>query len=283
MMPLISTIYGLTDPETGGIRYVGKTSQGLKKRLQGHLRDKTQCHRVSWIKSLRDKGLTPSIITIEEVPNDDWQSWEMYWIEVFREAGYSLVNSTSGGDGINNPGPETLQKMREANMGRKLTEEHRRKISEGNKGKNLGRKHSKEAICKSSEARKGNKYALGHIATLEARRKMSEASHSRKRTERSKECCQKISEALKGNKNFLGHKHTPETRRNLSEHRKGKALSDEHRRKLSESHKKSPRAIEHLHKIKESRKGIPLSEEHRRKISAVLKAKFAERKRKLGK
>ena len=48
-------IYSLSDPNTGEIRYVGKTYNQLRKRLYSHLNEcKTgnKSHKINWIKSL---------------------------------------------------------------------------------------------------------------------------------------------------------------------------------------------------------------------------------------
>ena len=57
------------------------------------------------------------------------------------------------------------------NKGKKLSEEHRRKISESEKGKNI----SAETRRKMSESQKGNKNAFGKKPSAETRRKISEA------------------------------------------------------------------------------------------------------------
>jgi len=52
------TIYTLSHPVTGQVRYVGKTVEMLKNRLAGHLREKGTCHKNHWIAQLRAEGLT---------------------------------------------------------------------------------------------------------------------------------------------------------------------------------------------------------------------------------
>ena len=62
-------IYGLTDPRTGELRYIGKTKNSLKYRLMRHVRyrDKGSVHKNSWIGLLERDGLRPEIFVIEEV------------------------------------------------------------------------------------------------------------------------------------------------------------------------------------------------------------------------
>lgn len=80
---------------------------------------------------------------------------------------------------------ETKKKLSEAFKGHSVSEEAKKKISEGNKGKHL----SKEAKRKISKANKGAKMSE------EAKRKISEASTGRPVSVETK---QKISEAFKG-------------------------------------------------------------------------------------
>lgn len=48
-------IYSLNDPETGEVRYVGKTVSPLYKRLSSHYRDKSKSYKTFWIYSLKKK------------------------------------------------------------------------------------------------------------------------------------------------------------------------------------------------------------------------------------
>ena len=70
---------------------------------------------------------------------------------------------------------ETKRKMSEAKKGKTFSEEHKRKISETRKGQiswNKGKKHTEESKRKMSEAKKGVKRGPH---TEESKRKMSEA------------------------------------------------------------------------------------------------------------
>jgi hypothetical protein len=61
------TIYGLVDPRTYEVRYVGQTSLALKRRLQGHLAAAHQKKEVLhfWIESMRP--LTPRLVNLQVV------------------------------------------------------------------------------------------------------------------------------------------------------------------------------------------------------------------------
>lgn len=94
-------IYTMSDPITGEVRYIGKAND-IYSRFRGHLNEKRDIHthKQRWIRQLRDRGLKPVIEIVDEVPIDEWRFWEHWWYLVFRSWGFSLVNSTSGGDGL---------------------------------------------------------------------------------------------------------------------------------------------------------------------------------------
>jgi len=150
-------IYGLIDPRTNEIRYIGYTPDP-NKRLKGHLYncrwEKT--HKANWIKSLLKLGLKPEMIILQEVPESEWQIAEQAWIRFGWEEGWRLTNGTMGGDGILGHifSEESLQKMSDAKKGNKSragmsnSDEHKRKIGEAHKGKVV----SEETRRKISEA-----------------------------------------------------------------------------------------------------------------------------------
>lgn len=91
------SIYGLVDPRTGQLRYVGKAND-LASRLKSHLRDAkrrdTPVYR--WIRKLLTQGVGPSIRLLEECTGD-WREAERRIIAEYREAG-TLLNVADGGD-----------------------------------------------------------------------------------------------------------------------------------------------------------------------------------------
>src|SRR5712664_3480140 len=64
-------IYGLVDPRTFEVRYIGKTHQSLNARLRAHMLDTGNCHRVHWMQQLAALNLVPDIIIFEM----DDQGW----------------------------------------------------------------------------------------------------------------------------------------------------------------------------------------------------------------
>lgn len=95
-------IYTLSDPITGEIRYVGKTNC-LRKRLYNHIsraRKKTSnSHKNNWINKLLNENLKPKIDFLDEVPVEQWEDYEIYWIEQFKQWGFNLLNTCEGGEG----------------------------------------------------------------------------------------------------------------------------------------------------------------------------------------
>lgn len=92
------SIYALTDPSTGEIRYIGKANNA-EKRFKGHLaetRRKTPVY--SWIKSLREKGMIPGLKVIVVCEQSDWEEQERKAIADARGKSMRLLNVADGGD-----------------------------------------------------------------------------------------------------------------------------------------------------------------------------------------
>lgn len=124
---MIHYIYTLSDPDTNEVRYVGKTIN-TKRRYKQHLYDKRQTsHKHSWITSLKKIGLKPIMIIIEECSSDNWEEREIYWISKYN----NLTNNKLGGNGGDYKrtiSQESIEKIRQANLGKILTKEHKEKI-----------------------------------------------------------------------------------------------------------------------------------------------------------
>lgn len=93
-------IYVLIDPRTNLVRYVGATSQSLKRRLTGHIGDlklkKANTYKINWIRELQSLSLKPIIKLIEET--EDWVIREKFWYDYYKSK--SLTNSRDGGSGV---------------------------------------------------------------------------------------------------------------------------------------------------------------------------------------
>lgn len=154
-------IYSLEDPKTNQIRYIGKTIQKLEKRLIAHIYESKnrKNHKCNWINKLNKKGDTPIIKLLDIVSEDDWEFWEIYWIEQFKAWGFNLVNETPGGEGYRH------------------SEETREKIKKANSGENhyfYGKNHSKDSKEKISKSLEGNQHAKGFKHSEETKKKVSE-------------------------------------------------------------------------------------------------------------
>lgn len=124
-------IYGLCDPRTQRVRYIGK-AKSLHKRLYYHLTTSqlnTKTHKINWIKKLLANNLIPKIIVIEKVNDNNWQAREQYWIKYYNDLGFRLTNGTIGGDGNHKPSEYIRQKIRNSLLGRKLPKYVKLKLS----------------------------------------------------------------------------------------------------------------------------------------------------------
>lgn len=90
------SIYGLIDPRTKQVFYVGKTVQPLKHRLQQHIfpaRTNRKHHaRARWIRSLLGDGVKPEITLLETVPENEWREAERRWIDQCKKQNPLLTN-----------------------------------------------------------------------------------------------------------------------------------------------------------------------------------------------
>lgn len=105
-------IYGLVDPRTGMLRYVGKADNPSKRWYDHLCSPKSEhTHKANWIKQLRADNCRPELIIIEEVPTAKWQESEQSWIRHFRSLGCDLTNGNDGGVGGVCPTKAVREKM----------------------------------------------------------------------------------------------------------------------------------------------------------------------------
>lgn len=93
-------IYGLADPDSLCVRYIGK-AYNPKNRYTQHLNLKQRMNerKREWLESLAQLGKVPVMQILEEVPIDRWREREIYYIEHFKGLGFDLVNKYRGGGG----------------------------------------------------------------------------------------------------------------------------------------------------------------------------------------
>ena len=181
-------IYGLLDPETQQLRYVGYTSNKIKRYSKHHslkVLANDFSHKANWIKSLIAKGLKAEMMIIEEFATaEELPEAEIKYISNYRNVGYDLTNSTDGGEGQQNPSEETRKKMGSGQRGKpspmkgkKHTAEAKQKMSESHKGLPsswVGRKHTDEARKKQSESHIGKpSWRKGKTGFISKRRKLT--------------------------------------------------------------------------------------------------------------
>lgn len=150
----MSFIYGLIDPNTLDVRYIGKAHDpwGRLYGPQGHLKDKYHCYKVHWIQSLLKQNLTPNICIFEQCNETIWQEREKDWIAFGKRVGWPLTNTTDGGEGFSKGcfvSEETRNKIRIANVGKKLSEETKNKLHAINLG-NIVSEKTKQLISKNN-------------------------------------------------------------------------------------------------------------------------------------
>lgn len=130
-------IYGLNGPD-GHTRYVGK-AQDVNQRLNQHLSPSQLRHKTkknSWLKNLLAKGHNPELVILSEIDDTLADQEERRIISLLKDCGCDLTNGTDGGDGGAITDPEAKERIRQAHLGRKASEETRKRMSETRK-KNL--------------------------------------------------------------------------------------------------------------------------------------------------
>jgi len=164
-------IYGLYEPGTMIIRYVGMTNNPLRRfreHLKPYLQRKSNSHLYNWINVLGKKNQKPEMRILQEVPVEEWEEAEKKTIKKEREQGSNLVNTSEGGEG---------------NQGYKPTAKNRRNMSEGQKGntKRKGTKTSAEGIENMRSARAKQSRENNVWISQEFRDKMSKITKGQKR------------------------------------------------------------------------------------------------------
>lgn len=173
-------IYGLIDPRSKMIRYIGRSSSGFShpNNYKSPSMLKNNTYRTNWIKSLFAYNLVYDVVALQVTEtSDNLNALEIWWIAYARCLGWPLTNLTNGGEGLN---------------GYKLTAETKSKISNANKG----RKPTPEALTANARAQLGRKHSE------ETKNKMRESAIARQADPALREHMRLRS---------TGYKHTPET------------------------------------------------------------------------
>lgn len=219
-------IYIVTSPSNK--QYVGQTVLTPQKRWQSHYwKAHSNCEGILY-RAIRKYGKENFVIKllISDISNQEEANlWEILMIRNFNtfENGY---NMTEGGEGtVGWEMPESVKiKIGKTNLGRIVSEETRKKMSEARMGHvspMLGKTHSEST-----------------------KKKMSIKQGCRQRGPVSKKVRKKLSLAN------MGHVVTEETRQKISMAHKGKFISEETRQRMSKGHKGVPLSDEHKRAIK---------------------------------
>ena len=121
----ICYIYALLDPQTGVVRYIGKTIRP-KERLKQHIdrSKKPRYKKECWIKSLINKGLYPEMIIIDECDFEDSSLIEEMYISLFKGWGFDLTNLQSkSANGVGRHSNYTRYKISKSLKGKKQSKE----------------------------------------------------------------------------------------------------------------------------------------------------------------
>lgn len=90
-------IYGLFDPDTDALRYVGKANNA-KARLTKHFDEARRCSRPlhNWLRKLLSEKKAPVLRVLETVPKEQWEEAEKRLIAHYRQS-CQLLNVADGG------------------------------------------------------------------------------------------------------------------------------------------------------------------------------------------
>ena len=178
-----SFIYGLVDPRTSFVRYVGLTTSGMRRPKRHKSEHVGSQSRIMWVKELQSLGLDFEIVVLEEIPDPHSPAitpmWvhvkrnltrlpeaEIWWIAYGRARGWPLTNVTDGGLGARGTkhSPETIAKMR---LVQKKSPETRAKLSAAHKKLTI----SPETRARIAASKTGFKASAATRAKMSATRK----------------------------------------------------------------------------------------------------------------
>lgn len=187
-------VYSHHKHDDGAVFYIGKGS-GNRAYTYGN-RNKY------WKNIVAKHGGFKVHILASKLTSNEALNFERIVITKLREdKKIKLSNLTDGGDGSYNPSIETREKMRIAKIGKKLSSDHKIKISEANKKRQHKRGYKLKLTDESRLHRKN--LTKNQIWTDDRKKKISEAK--------------------------LGYTHTDETKQKISDSKRGKPWSEARR------------------------------------------------------
>lgn len=183
------TIYHITHRESGKT-YVGQTRQVFKYRMSQHRHEALVRNSSLLIhKAIRKYGWDAFEADVLEVVEggDELDSAERFWIKLYGSLAPNGYNLESGGNGNKTLNAATKKKIGDAHRGKKLSEAHIERLREANRGNfhTKGRRLSEEHRAKMSARMKGKplpeewKVAIRKPKTPEARANIAAAVRER--------------------------------------------------------------------------------------------------------
>lgn len=216
------TIYALSDPRTGLVRYVGKTFKAAALRLSDHLsemRSGARTYKAQWLRGLLAVGERPRLSVLEMGDGDGWAEAERRWIASMRATGAPLTNLTDGGDGT---------------PGRQVTPETRARMSAAKQGKTRSREWFL-AVVRSKRPADSDATRAKRSATLKGRAPSPQTRAAAAAACRGKPLSPETKAKLRAAS--TGRKLSPEAREKVAASKRGKPLSEAHKAAISATHR----------------------------------------------
>ena len=161
-------IYGLIDPRTNQVRYIGRTGQRPAYRLTQHIKrasDGAGGHLCNWLRQLTAAGLRPDLVILEDdIPHDQSADRERFWIAEGKSREWRLTNMSSGGDGLLDPSPEIREARRQRMLGNTYANGNRNAVGQ----------RSPEFCARMAEVAKHTKNHTGYPHSEETRAVIAE-------------------------------------------------------------------------------------------------------------
>lgn len=261
-------VYGLVDPCSLMIRYVGLSSTGMR-RPNSHKRPSRQgvmSHCSNWIQGLLAKGMTYSIVVLEEVHRDQLPVVERWWIAYGRASGWPLTNMTDGGESAKHV---ARAKISAALKKREVSFETRTKM-----------KASAEARWKRSEEREeARDRALIQFGSPEAREALAKRFRSMSEEAREAHLTKMRTAAMSADararsvEKGRATRQSPEYRAKISARQRARMADPAERSKISEATKAAMARPEIRAKMREKALGRKRSPSTQAKITVTLRAR----------
>lgn len=184
-------IYGLIDPNTDELRYIGQSSIGIRRAqkhcwayyLKPEAKNGQHSHKQRWILKLFSELKKPNIIILETLNSkEDLNESEIFWISYYKGLGSRLTNTALGGKLSIPPAPrpkgykhseetcELISKTLKANS-RPRTEEQKQYLRTLRLGKKCG-------PCPEDRKEKIRIANTGHIPSESQKKNQSKAKDS---------------------------------------------------------------------------------------------------------